>query len=96
MTLQELEELAATARLGLTDLEKQMLPEQISRILACVEMLQSVDTTTGVAPTVYPIMQPGLLREDKITPSLSRDAALANGPEVEDNCFRVPRVIEED
>jgi aspartyl-tRNA(Asn)/glutamyl-tRNA(Gln) amidotransferase subunit C len=95
MTLQELEELATTARLGLTDLEKQMLPEQISSILTYVDVLQSVDTT-GVAPTVYPIMQPGVLREDEVIPSLSRDVALANGPEVEDSYFRVPRIIEED
>jgi aspartyl-tRNA(Asn)/glutamyl-tRNA(Gln) amidotransferase subunit C len=95
MTLQELEELATIARLGLTDREKQMLPEQISRILACADTLHSVDTT-GVAPTVYPIMQVAVLREDEVTPSLPRDIALANGPEVEDSCFRVPRIIEEE
>ncbi|NMB46196.1 MAG: Asp-tRNA(Asn)/Glu-tRNA(Gln) amidotransferase subunit GatC [Firmicutes bacterium] len=95
MTLKKLEELAVTARLGLTESERKMFPEQISRILACAQVLQSIDTK-GVVPTIYPMEQAGVLREDKVVSSLDKVVALANGPEVADGYFRVPRIIEED
>lgn len=95
MTLKELEELARTARLGLSDLEKEMFPEQISHILACAKALVVVDTE-GVVPTIYPLEQEGIFREDEVLPSLSREQALANASEVVDGYFRVPRIIEED
>lgn len=95
MTLQEIEKLSGIARLGLSDSEKQIFPEQISRILAYTEVLQAVDTK-GVVPTVYPIPMSGVLREDMVVSSLPQNTALANGPEVADSYFRVPRIIEED
>jgi aspartyl-tRNA(Asn)/glutamyl-tRNA(Gln) amidotransferase subunit C len=95
MTLKELEELARTARLGLSDLEREMFPEQISHILAYAKQLAAVDTE-GVAPTIYPLEQAGVLREDEVLPSLPREKALANAREVVDGYFRVPRIIEED
>lgn len=95
MTLKELEELARTARLGLNDLEKEMFPKQISHILACAQALVAVDTE-GISPTIYPLEQEGVFREDEVLPSLPREQALANARDVVDGYFQVPRIIEED
>jgi aspartyl-tRNA(Asn)/glutamyl-tRNA(Gln) amidotransferase subunit C len=95
MTLQDVEELAVTARLGLTAAEKKAFPDQISHIMDIAQQLQQVDTE-GISPTIYPIVQSGVLREDEVIASLPKADALANGPEVVDGYFRVPRIIEED
>jgi aspartyl-tRNA(Asn)/glutamyl-tRNA(Gln) amidotransferase subunit C len=52
--------------------------------------------THDTAPTFYPIKQAGFLREDEVEPSLPKEQALANGPDVVDGYFRVPRIIEEE
>ncbi|NLA59242.1 MAG: Asp-tRNA(Asn)/Glu-tRNA(Gln) amidotransferase subunit GatC [Firmicutes bacterium] len=95
MTLEELEAIAVTARVGLTEEEKEIFPEQISQILSYIRGLDGVDTH-GTAPTHYPIRQAGFLREDVVEPSLPIEEALANGPDVVDSYFRVPRIIEEE
>jgi len=95
LTLQELEAVAVTARVGLTEEEKEIFPEQISQIISHIRVLDGVDTH-GTAPTYYPIKQAAFLREDEVEPSLPKDQALANGPDVVDGYFRVPRIIEEE
>jgi aspartyl-tRNA(Asn)/glutamyl-tRNA(Gln) amidotransferase subunit C len=95
VTLQELKTIAATARVGLTEKEKEIFPEQISQIISHIQALDGVDTH-DTAPTYYPIKQAGFLRDDEVEPSLTREQALANCPDVVDGYFRVPRIIEEE
>ncbi len=90
-----MDELALIARLYLTEEEKKILPQQISSILDMVHSLETVDTE-DVEPTIYPITGSGVLREDEILPSLAVKDALANGPDIVDGYFRVPRIIEEE
>ncbi|HHV94273.1 MAG TPA: Asp-tRNA(Asn)/Glu-tRNA(Gln) amidotransferase subunit GatC [Firmicutes bacterium] len=95
MTLKELEAIAFTARIGLTEEEKEVFPEQISQILSLIRVLDGVDTHAA-APTHYPIRQESFLREDAVEPSLPLEQVFANGPDVVDGYFRVPRIIEEE
>jgi len=84
---------AELARLALTDEETELYTGQMQRILGYVEKLSELDTT-GVEPTAYTVAEKGAMREDKVTPSLPREEALANGPVTERGCFKVPKIIE--
>ena len=81
------------ARLGLTDAEIDRLTLQLSDILDHFEALAAVDTT-GVEPTAHPLPLQNVMRTDSVAPSLSRDDALSNAPEVEDGLIRVRAVLE--
>jgi aspartyl-tRNA(Asn)/glutamyl-tRNA(Gln) amidotransferase subunit C len=50
--------------------------------------------TDDVPPTAYAIARSNVLRPDEITPSLTTEEVLSNAPEVEDDRFKVPRVVE--
>jgi aspartyl-tRNA(Asn)/glutamyl-tRNA(Gln) amidotransferase subunit C len=45
---------------------------------------------SDVPPTSHPLDLVNVLADDEPRPSLQRDLALANAPEVEDGAFRVP------
>jgi aspartyl-tRNA(Asn)/glutamyl-tRNA(Gln) amidotransferase subunit C len=93
ITREQVEHVAKLARLAVTDEEKALFGRQLSSILTYVETLNRVDTTQ-VEPTAHVIPLQNVLREDEVKPSLSRDAALANAPDSESGCFRVPKIIE--
>ena len=41
----------------------------------------------------HPLDVADVLRDDEVRPSLSRDRALANAPNRDDECYRVPAVM---
>ncbi|RMF39681.1 MAG: Asp-tRNA(Asn)/Glu-tRNA(Gln) amidotransferase subunit GatC [Anaerolineae bacterium] len=94
LTLQEVEHIAALARLRLTDEEKAAYREQLSAVLEYVARLQALDTE-GIPPTssVQPAQTP--LRPDHVEAPMPREKLLANAPAVQDGQFRVPPVLEE-
>lgn len=93
ITREQVEYVAKLARLAVTDEEKALFGRQLSSILTYVETLNRVDTTQ-VEPTAHVVPMQNVLREDAVKPSLSRDDALANAPDSESGCFRVPKIIE--
>lgn len=93
ITREQVEHVARLARLAVTDDEKALFGRQLSSILTYVETLNRVDTAR-VEPTAHVVPMQNVLREDTVKPSLSRDDALANAPDSEHGCFRVPKIIE--
>ena len=96
MTLsqEEVRHIAALARLELSPEELARYQEQLSSILAYFEQLQDLDTTTISPPaTVLPLRN--VMRADTPFPPTPREDILANAPDAEDNCFRVPPVMGE-
>jgi len=89
----DIEHVARLARLELTDEEKARLREQLGVILEAAAKVSEV-ATDDVAPTAYAIARSNILRPDEITPSLTTEEVLSNAPEVEDDRFKVPRVVE--
>jgi aspartyl-tRNA(Asn)/glutamyl-tRNA(Gln) amidotransferase subunit C len=85
--------IARLARVGLTPEEVDRFATQLSGILDHFEALSAVDTE-GVEPTAHPLPLANIMRSDEITPSLPRDAVLANAPETEDGLLRVRAVLE--
>jgi len=89
----DVEHVAKLARLGLSEEEKELFTKQLSDILAFADNLKKLDTK-NVPPTSHTIPMKNVLREDKVIPFENTEDILANGPDVEENMFRVPRIIE--
>ncbi len=90
----EVEHVARLARLGLTDVEIDLMAGQLNRILEAIGQLQSVDTSS-VGPTAQVIALENVMRDDVARPGISREAALANAPLREEALLRVPVILEE-
>jgi aspartyl-tRNA(Asn)/glutamyl-tRNA(Gln) amidotransferase subunit C len=95
LCLTQVEHGAHLARLALTEQEKELFRDQLSSILAFAERLQDLDTS-DIPPTATVLPLENVMRDDVVQPSLPLADALANAPEVEDDCFRVPVVLEGD
>lgn len=93
LSLTQVEHVAKLAQLALTDQEKELFREQLSSILQYAERLQELDTD-DIPPTATVLPLENVMRDDVVQPSLPLADALANAPDVENNCFRVPVVLE--
>jgi aspartyl-tRNA(Asn)/glutamyl-tRNA(Gln) amidotransferase subunit C len=93
LTIEEVEHIAALARLRLTDDEIARYREQLSAILDYMAKLRQLDTS-AIEPTATVLPLRTVLRPDVVTPSLSSAELLANAPDAEANTFRVPPVLE--
>ncbi|MGI6225391.1 MAG: Asp-tRNA(Asn)/Glu-tRNA(Gln) amidotransferase subunit GatC [Peptococcales bacterium] len=92
LTLQDLEEIALTARLELTDEEKNEQLTKLNKALEDVKVLKQADIEK-IEPLAYVLPITNVLREDELRESLSQEKALQNAPEQEDGMFRVPKII---
>ncbi|HKN80038.1 MAG TPA: Asp-tRNA(Asn)/Glu-tRNA(Gln) amidotransferase subunit GatC [Actinomycetota bacterium] len=89
----DIEHVARLARLELTEDEKARLREQLGVILENAAKVGEV-ATEDVPPTAYAIPRSNVLRPDEVTPSLTTEEILSNAPEVENDRFKVPKVVE--
>jgi len=80
---------ARLARLELTEDELERMPAELSKILEHVERMNKLDLD-GVEPTSHVVELQNVLREDVPRPSLPRERALQEAPDVADGGFRVP------
>jgi aspartyl-tRNA(Asn)/glutamyl-tRNA(Gln) amidotransferase subunit C len=77
----------------LSEQENSILTDRINIILEDIQELTTLDTD-GVTPTSQVISAVNVVRKDEVTPSLTAEQATANGPQVAENCFVVPRVVD--
>jgi aspartyl-tRNA(Asn)/glutamyl-tRNA(Gln) amidotransferase subunit C len=80
---------ARLARLELSDDEVATMAGELSAILDHIEKIGELDLD-DVAPTTHVVEVRSALREDVPRPSLPREVALAQAPEVADEGFSVP------
>jgi len=90
---EDVEHIAFLARLGLGEDEKQTFQEQLSGILEYMKTLAELDTS-DIPPTAQVIPLQNVMRDDRVEPSLPREAVLANAPEREGDFLRVPPVLD--
>lgn len=84
---------ARLARIALPEADLPALADQLERVRAWADTLQSVDVD-HVAPMVHPHEQPMRLRDDADTgQTLTPSEVLANAPAQTDDHFLVPRVV---
>lgn len=93
LTREEVEHIAALARLGLTEAEKDLFAGQLSAILDYVQTLQGLDTE-AVPPTTTAIPQQNVMFEDVVEPSSPREDILRNAPDVVDGFFRTRAILD--
>ena len=92
LTAEDVQKVASLARLEFTDAELQQFTEQLGNIVTFVEQLGEVPTE-GIEEMAHPLDVRSVLRADEGSPGLSRQAALANAPSHDDECFLVPPVL---
>jgi aspartyl-tRNA(Asn)/glutamyl-tRNA(Gln) amidotransferase subunit C len=93
LSFAQVEHVAQLAQMALSDREKELYREQLSSILEYAERLQELDTD-DILPTATVLPLENIMREDEVRASLSQADVLANAPDVEEGCFRVPVVLE--
>lgn len=93
LTIEQVEHFARLARLRLSDEEKSLYRQQLSQILDYAARLQELDTT-GIPPTSSVLPPHSILRKDESRPGMKLDDLFANAPQMEDDQFRVPPVLE--
>ncbi len=93
---------ADLANLELTPDESRHMVDDLNSILGHMDQLNRLDTS-GVEPLaelVSSFAPAGsedfsyAQRADEVRPGLTRENALANAPDTDGTCFRVPKVIE--
>ncbi|MDR2895676.1 MAG: Asp-tRNA(Asn)/Glu-tRNA(Gln) amidotransferase subunit GatC [Propionibacteriaceae bacterium] len=90
----EVRRLADLARIELTDDELTALASQLGVVLEAVaEVSQVVDPS--IRPTTHGEALTNVFRPDLVRPSLDQADVLAMAPAVEDERFRVPRILGE-
>lgn len=89
----EVERIAALARLAIPEAERDRVAAQLSAVLEYAAALQTLDLS-GCEPTHF-APAGSALREDAANGRrLSPEAALAAAPEAEDGFFLVPPIVE--
>ena len=81
--------IAKLARLKLSEEELQGFEKDMGAIVSMVEKL--LELKGNIAISAENAME---LREDIVTPSMDRDAILANAQLAESGCFAVPKIVE--
>jgi aspartyl-tRNA(Asn)/glutamyl-tRNA(Gln) amidotransferase subunit C len=90
-------EIARIARLSRLELDAPSLDAMTAHMKNMLELVKSLDSydRKDASPRVHGLETEGThLRPDVVTPSLTRDEALANAPEKGPDGFRVPAVLE--
>lgn len=92
LSRKEVEKVSLLARLRLSEDELTTMTEKMSQIVSYVELLGEVNTD-DVEPMAHAVEQHNIFADDIVHESLPRDAALANAPKRDEECFRVPAVL---
>ncbi|MEO5345664.1 MAG: Asp-tRNA(Asn)/Glu-tRNA(Gln) amidotransferase subunit GatC [Magnetococcus sp. YQC-9] len=93
ITEETIRHVATLARLQISGAEIQTYTDQLGRILEMMEALRAIPTE-GVAPMSHAVEMTIPERDDGVVNDNRRAAMLANAPDSEEGCFRVPKIIE--
>jgi aspartyl-tRNA(Asn)/glutamyl-tRNA(Gln) amidotransferase subunit C len=95
ITREEVAHLAKLARLAVTDDELDLFAGQLGVILEAVASVGQV-AAEDIPPTSHAVPLTNVFRPDEVRPSPPREKVLAAAPAVEDDRFRVPRILDEE
>jgi aspartyl-tRNA(Asn)/glutamyl-tRNA(Gln) amidotransferase subunit C len=95
ITRDEVAYLARLSRIALSDAELDHLAPQLDQIITAVAQVQEV-AADGIPPTSHAIGLTNVFRDDEPRPCLTPEAALSQAPAVEQQRFKVPRILGED
>lgn len=92
ITRDEVSHLADLARIELSAAELDHLAPQLNVILESIASIQGV-AGDDVPPTSHPLPLTNVFRDDVVERCLTPEEALSGAPEVEQQRFRVPRIL---
>ena len=92
VTTELIDNLAKLARLQFTSEEKEGLKKDLAQMIGFIDKLNELDTE-GVEPLLHMSPRSNVFREDLVQGSVSREEALLNAPEKNEQFFLVPKVI---
>lgn len=92
LTTEEVDKVAVLARLKLSAAERDRMAAQLGEVLEYVAVLNEVETE-DVEPMAHAVDLTNVLRDDLERESLPREAALANAPKTDGECFLVPPIL---
>lgn len=88
----EIDDVARTARLHLSENEKRKYSKDLKNILKAFKVLDKA-AVARVKPTFQPVEVKNVVREDIVEPSLSQKDALANTKNKEKGYFKGPQAM---
>jgi aspartyl-tRNA(Asn)/glutamyl-tRNA(Gln) amidotransferase subunit C len=91
----EVAHLAHLARLAVTEEELDRFAGQLDVILQAVARVGEV-AADDIPPTSHTVPLTNVFRDDVVTPSVDRAEVLAAAPDVAEDRFRVPRILDEE
>ena len=94
ITRDQVAHLADLARIDLSDAELDHLAPQLAVILDSIKSINEV-AADDVPPTSHALPLTNVFRPDEVRPGLTAQQALFGAPEVEEQRFRVPRILGE-
>lgn len=95
ITRDEVAHLARLSRMALSDDELDHYATQLDAIIEAVAKVAEV-AAEDVPPSSHALPLTNVLRADEVRQSLTPEQALSGAPAVEDDRFRVPRILGEE
>ncbi len=95
ITRDEVAHLARLSRIAMTDGELDALAGELDVILAAVAQVGEV-AAADIPPTSHVLPLTNVFRADVVRASLPREEVLAMAPEVDQDRFSVPRILDEE
>jgi len=87
-----IDKLSALAKLEFEGDDKELIKEDLTKMLGFVEKLNNVDTE-GVEPLIYMTEEESVMRPDVVKETISQEEALKNAPQKDSYYFKVPKVL---
>lgn len=87
-----IDKLSALAKLEFEGEEKEMIKEDLTKMLGFVEKLTNLNTS-NVEPLIYITEEESVLREDLVKETITQEEALKNAPHKDSYYFKVPKVL---
>lgn len=85
--------IAHLARLEFEGEKKEMIQEDLNRIIDFMAKLQELDTE-NVEPLIFMNEEVNNLRDDLAEVTISQEQALKNAPKRDSDYFRIPKVLD--
>ncbi|HPB73220.1 MAG TPA: Asp-tRNA(Asn)/Glu-tRNA(Gln) amidotransferase subunit GatC [Phycicoccus sp.] len=95
LTRADVDHLAHLARIDLSDAELDRMVGELGVILTSVATVQQAPTE-GMTAMSHPLPLVNVTRLDEVRPSLTPQEALSGAPEVDEQRFSVPRILDQD
>ena len=77
----------------ISNITPKKMAKELGSVVDYVATLNEVDTS-NIEPTEHILQVSNVFRDDVVGTPLSNQVALANAPDQENGCFKVPRVLD--